>query len=56
MSSGSGGVPIYDGARLAKRGDTVIVTLNHRLNVLGYLYLGGIAGPEYADSGNVGQA
>jgi para-nitrobenzyl esterase len=53
--SGSGGVPIYDGARLAKRGDTVIVTLNHRLNVLGYLYLGGIAGPEYADSGNVGQ-
>jgi len=53
--SGSGGVPIYDGARLAKRGDTVIVTLNHRLNVLGYLYLGGVAGPEYADSGNVGQ-
>ena len=53
--SGSGDSPIYDGARLAKRGDTVIVTLNHRLNVLGYLYLGGIAGPEYADSGNVGQ-
>jgi para-nitrobenzyl esterase len=53
-SSGSGGVPVYDGARLAKRGDSVIVTVNHRLNVFGHLYLGGIAGPAYADSGNVG--
>src|SRR5690606_8582356 len=30
--SGSGASPLYDGARLAKRGDVVIVTLNHRLN------------------------
>ena len=52
--SGSGGLPYYDGMRLAKRGDSVIVTVNHRLNIFGYLYLGGIAGPEYADSGNVG--
>jgi para-nitrobenzyl esterase len=52
--SGSGGLPYYDGMQLARRGDTVIVTVNHRLNIFGYLYLGGIAGPEYADSGNVG--
>jgi para-nitrobenzyl esterase len=53
--SGSGASPVFDGARLAQRGDTVIVTLNHRLNAFGYLYLGSSAGPEYADSGNVGQ-
>ncbi len=53
--SGSGAMPVYDGARLAQRGDTVIVTLNHRLNAFGYLYLGSSAGPEYADSGNIGQ-
>jgi para-nitrobenzyl esterase len=53
--SGSGASPATDGARLASQGDTVIVTLNHRLNALGYLYLGPEAGPEFADSGNVGQ-
>lgn len=53
--SGSGASPLYEGKRLAQRGDTVIVTLNHRLNAFGYLYLAEIAGPAYADSGNVGQ-
>jgi para-nitrobenzyl esterase len=53
--SGSGASAVYDGTRLAQHGDTVIVTLNHRLNAFGYLYLGASAGPEYADSGNVGQ-
>ncbi|HTY94125.1 MAG TPA: carboxylesterase family protein, partial [Steroidobacteraceae bacterium] len=43
------------GAHLAHQGDTVIVSLNHRLNVLGYLELGAAAGPAFADSGNVGQ-
>jgi para-nitrobenzyl esterase len=53
--SGSGASPLFDGTRLAQRGDVVIVTLNHRLNAFGHLYLGGLAGPEYADSGNAGQ-
>ncbi len=52
---GSGAGPATDGTHLARQGDTVIVTLNHRLNVLGYLFLGAAAGPEFADSGNVGQ-
>jgi para-nitrobenzyl esterase len=52
---GSGAAPATDGTHLARQGDTVIVTLNHRLNVLGYLFLGAAAGPEFADSGNVGQ-
>lgn len=51
---GSGSHPQYDGTHLAKRGDVVVVTINHRLNVFGYLYLGGIAGDAFAQSGNVG--
>jgi len=43
-----------DGARLARRGDVVVVTVNHRLNAFGHLYLADLVGPEYADSGNVG--
>jgi len=51
----SGAASVYDGVRLARRGDVVVVTLNHRLNLFGYLYLADLGGPEYADSGNVGQ-
>jgi para-nitrobenzyl esterase len=50
---GSGAWPVYDGASLAKKGDVVVVTVNHRLNVFGYLYLAEL-GEEYAASGNAG--
>ena len=43
-----------DGANLARKHDIVMVSLNHRLNIFGYLYLGDIGGPKYAESGNVG--
>jgi para-nitrobenzyl esterase len=50
-SAGSVTDPLNDGAALAARGDVVVVTVNHRLNALGYLYL-----PErFPDSGNAGQ-
>ena len=39
FSSGSGSSRAYDGVRLARRGDVVVVTVNHRLNVFGYLAL-----------------
>lgn len=53
-SAGSGQeLPSYDGANLAKKGDVVVVTLNHRLNVLGFLDLSAY-GDKYAKSGNVG--
>ena len=55
FSTGSGSDPLYDGARLCRRGDVVVVTLNHRLNAFGYLQLADIAGPGFARSGNVGQ-
>ncbi len=47
--------PLYDGVRLCHRGDVVVVTLNHRLNAFGYLYLAELGGPVFADSGNAGQ-
>jgi para-nitrobenzyl esterase len=53
-SAGSGSDPLYGGARLAARGDVVVVTLNHRLNVFGYAYLARLA-PGFEDSGNAGQ-
>jgi para-nitrobenzyl esterase len=53
FTSGSASSRYADGTRLAHRGDVVVVTVNHRLNAFGYLYLAGLA-PELADSGNVG--
>ena len=53
-TSGSGASPLTHGANLAARGDVVVVTLNHRLNVFGHFNLGGVAGADYAASGNAG--
>lgn len=44
---------LYDGSRLATKGDVVVVSLNHRLNLFGFLYLGGFD-PAFAESGNAG--
>jgi para-nitrobenzyl esterase len=51
---GQGLNPMTDGANLARTGDVVVVSMNHRLNALGYLYLGDFH-PDFADSGNAGQ-
>ena len=51
---GSSGIPLYDGSNLAAKHDVVVVGVNHRLNIFGYLYLGRIGGEKYAESGNVG--
>jgi para-nitrobenzyl esterase len=54
-SGGSGSSPLYDGVRLCRRGDVVVVTLNHRLNVFGYGFLAKlIPGQRFAASGNAG--
>jgi para-nitrobenzyl esterase len=52
-SSGSANNALYDGVNLCRRGDVVVVTLNHRLNLFGFLYLADIA-PGFEDSGNAG--
>jgi para-nitrobenzyl esterase len=57
-ATGSGNGPMYDGANLAKFGDVVVVTVNHRLAAFGYLHLAGLPGApaSLADAGAVGVA
>jgi para-nitrobenzyl esterase len=50
-NGGSGKNSSHDGSALAKSYDVVVVTHNHRLGLLGYLYLADILGQEYASSG-----
>jgi para-nitrobenzyl esterase len=52
---GTGGSVGYDGLALAKHHAVVTVSINHRLNVLGYVYLGDILGGEFAEGANAGQ-
>ena len=54
FEAGTGSVMLYDGSALCRRGDVVVVTLNHRLGVMGHLHLGDIAGDELAGSANAG--
>lgn len=53
-SSMTSNTSAFDGVRLCRRGNVVVVTVNHRLNLFGYLYLSEFGGPEFADSGNAG--
>jgi para-nitrobenzyl esterase len=53
-AQGAGSETQYNGSNLAKRGDAVVITINHRLNVFGYLYLEEVVGPEFAGSGIAG--
>lgn len=51
--SGSGSCAIYDGTRLASRGDVVNVTINHRLGAHGLTDFSRILGGDFADSSNL---
>lgn len=53
-NNGSVNSALYDGKRLCRRGDVVVVTVNHRLNAFGFLYLAALDPKNYAASGNVG--
>ena len=52
--TGSAAAPYQDGGNLARTWDVVVVATNHRLGLMGYLYLGDLGGEEYATSGNQG--
>jgi para-nitrobenzyl esterase len=55
FTTGSGSTPGYNGDSLARLGDVVVVTVNHRLGALGYLHLADLgAAPEFAQSGAAG--
>lgn len=52
FATGSSNAPGYDGAQLAKLGDVVVVTVNHRLATFGYLHVADLgAPPEFAQAG-----
>jgi para-nitrobenzyl esterase len=45
---------VTDGTSLVRRGDVVIVSVNHRLNIFGFLHLADLGGSVWAHSGNAG--
>ncbi len=53
-SRGAGSWDNYNGMALAQKKDVVVVTVNHRLNIFGFLHLAEIGGERYAESSNVG--
>ncbi|MBA3028834.1 MAG: carboxylesterase/lipase family protein [Desulfobacteraceae bacterium] len=54
FAAGAGSETQYNGANLAKHGDVVVITINHRLNVFGYLHLTDLAGKSFSGSGIAG--
>lgn len=55
FSGGSGNWLLYDGTNLARKEDVVVVSVNHRLNLFGFLHLADLgAGEKWANSSNVG--
>jgi para-nitrobenzyl esterase len=51
---GSANLAFSDGTNLARRGDVVVVSINHRLGALGFMHLAELAGRPYERAGNVG--
>jgi para-nitrobenzyl esterase len=54
FEAGTGSVMLYDGVNLCGRGDVVVVTLNHRLGLMGHLHLADLAGEDFDGSANAG--
>ena len=54
FSAASGNWLLYDGTNLARKEDVVVVSVTHRLNLFGFLYLADLGGEKWANSSNVG--
>jgi len=54
FTSGSGSYTIYNGANMARQHDLVMLSINHRLNSFGFLYLAEIGGSQFANASNAG--
>ncbi len=54
FTSGNGSYSMYDGANMARKHDVVVVTINHRLNSFGFLYLADIGGEKFKNASNCG--
>jgi len=53
FASGSGAYTIYSGRELARKHDAVAISVNHRLNIFGFLYLADFGG-KWAEASNAG--
>jgi len=53
-TGGSPGARPYDGANLARRHDVVVVSITHRVNAFGFLYLKELGGERFAEATNAG--
>jgi para-nitrobenzyl esterase len=54
FEAGSGSNLLYDGTNLARRGDVVVVSVNHRLGIFGHCHLEDLCGSDFAGSANAG--
>ena len=54
FTAGSGNYLLYDGTNLAKKEDVVVVSVNHRLNLFGFLHLADLGGEKWAGAANAG--
>ncbi len=54
FTSGSGSYTIYNGANMARQHEVVMLSINHRLNSFGFLYLSEIGGAPFANASNAG--
>src|SRR5678816_2905550 len=55
FSGGSGNWLLYEGTNLARKEDVVMVSVTHRLNLFGFLYLADLGGGEkWANASNAG--
>jgi para-nitrobenzyl esterase len=54
FTTGSDSSALYIGANLSRRGDVVVVGINHRLGALGFTHLGDLGGDAFVHSGNAG--
>src|SRR5947207_10546545 len=54
FTAGAGSIPWYSGSNLARKGDVVVVTVNYRLGVFGFLHVEPLLGSEFAGAANNG--
>jgi para-nitrobenzyl esterase len=54
FAGGSDGFLAYDGTELARKHDVVVVGINHRLNIFGFMYLAELGDPKFANASNAG--
>jgi len=54
FTAGSGNYLLYDGTNLAKKENVVVVSVNHRLNLFGFLHLADLGGEKWAGATNAG--